>query len=1510
MRVSSFSLFKAFTQLTKIHIHTYIHTHTHYKSFLRLPNELQTPTFEDAPPNPNAEVITENQVNTLIIDNAGAIQSNVTFLSRLRNVYIKSELVQQTVSTITGLGMGPDRTIAKVNFFGGIQYANITSVIVDLGNGRDYVYFNETEMRGRIQVETNGGADKVFVTSVSGHTVVRTGDESDEVVISNTVSSDLVLTSLFTLDGGSGLFDRLLFSNLNEGETSQSGYVAAHEFGGLGWQATSNFIQLLPVAQPGEQYTVTLTRDGRNYTFALDSSTTELDIQRAIQKQLYPKATCGIHGVSRCTTSTFVIRIGEVFVLEFEGELHGAFTPGVPVDLAKPFTTTLASRYDFRANVNQLLDPQNGTVAVTSLQEVVKNLPLPYLQWTVVGNDSFVIGDTDLGLSFAVSPNTSHRFVLDSAQFLQHFSQIRLLVSTVRSDSNSDNLCNFTLSVINAAHGDRNVFSQYGFALDRLEQLAFPVQDGDEAFMFTAPDSTCVLSLAAISFRHVTQDNPLPADLEVENITMPQSVSGSFSGVFALQQLDHLLPGSWSLPDEKNKVRDKDFGIAVIADANNITGKVAVTLHKSTKLQLSTKDIRGTELLIEYETDCFLEISRLDPFRELILTPTAGSTPSKRKLAIDHLAFDEAKLVFSINLPKGRSSCSIGFTTFNYTSNFPVLLPMETTSECPTSGYVVDSVASSVVSHFLPAGRWSLTSDGPLRPAVNFMCSNDLAFSFFGTKINSATVRLNVTNLHIGGYRPNIIRINYSNNQAKSGGNCLLSVRVTSNLATRAPLYRERAQTGLLNLTLDIPLSTDDMFVDLVEEKDCIFFVNRVEFDLVSASVQLSRDQNASANFTSTGLSIHSGFDANSFPTQYYSTINESGCAETHIPPSDFAFTIQNPSHNHVRLAYKIYTPGNSSCSFDVQVTGCQRHPVYNSTARSTVWHEDLNHTKSITGTIAFSVQAPSLVHLKGDNTLVFFQRFDQNLTDLLYNLPNLGVCAVVITSKVIEALPSEGEGLVSEALCLPRSLPLSELSLTDFAPGQWSWVGSQEDLDLSLKCPAADGSSVAISSTSVNQSSSSSFLSYAGDLQPKVYIHTSTTGSLYLEFNERAVIEGTKPEFVSVTITLEDRPDCLRIYGGSPRIVGGWDPQGHDHNLNTLLVQLEDHVTTVLFNMSGDCTLKLLSVRPNKPHAVGLAAISKDLVNVNQRIESGILYYNFEIFEAVMSNGGLSFNAHGTSAETKIRMTGSDNAVYVSSDRPFKPRAEPVVLPGHLRHVVKPLVLHFGAGDNRMYISDADAPKLALTSSGSNSSSPSNRQAVLMRRDALIGAAPANIFFDSAGTFGGGISVWLGSNNNDIRVLSTHSSINLRTTTMLHTGKGDDSVFVRLTGETDGFLVVSMQEGNDFGNFTEMNFSPIVFGGLGDDHIIGTARTSNIVFGDDGVVEFSNSKGDVLTTVRSAGVSNISSFDVNISRLITDDVKGGQDRIFVGPYADMVLGGLGDDFIDGNGYFFVCVCV
>ncbi|MCK9231001.1 MAG: hypothetical protein M0P18_10020, partial [Syntrophales bacterium] len=245
------------------------------------PADLAGHDYFYSPVNPNVRVDEVEQVDTLNVFNGNSPADDVGVL---------------TADRICGLGMGPDTVIGGVAISGGIQYANLEVLNIELGYGNDRFTIESTH-QGVTRLYTGRGDDHVDIRLISGHTTVHTGAGDDEIVVSSEAQRVSQISGLLTVNAGSGNGDRLVVDAGGD-DFDREGVLTETTLTGLGMPSAPE-IQTVSVRATGGSYTLTtsafgtdagltqsanVSREAHSATVTLDYGMSAADMQARLQE--------------------------------------------------------------------------------------------------------------------------------------------------------------------------------------------------------------------------------------------------------------------------------------------------------------------------------------------------------------------------------------------------------------------------------------------------------------------------------------------------------------------------------------------------------------------------------------------------------------------------------------------------------------------------------------------------------------------------------------------------------------------------------------------------------------------------------------------------------------------------------------------------------------------------------------------------------------------------------------------------------------------------------------------------------------------------------------------------------------------------------------------------------------------------------------------------------------------------------------------------------------------------
>lgn len=355
-----------------------------------------------------------------------------------------------------------------------------------------------------------------------------------------------------------------------------------------------------------------------------------------------------------------------------------------------------------------------------------------------------------------------------------------------------------------------------------------------------------------------------------------------------------------------------------------------------------------------------------------------------------------------------------------------------------------------------------------------------------------------------------------------------------------------------------------------------------------------------------------------------------------------------------------------------------------------------------------------------------------------------------------------------------------------------------------------------------------------------------------------------------------EDGDDTVTVGNLAPAL------HGNVHGIDARLDVVGGAGTNdrVFVDDTGDATANTLTSVQNRITGLGLSA-------------EGITHGSIELLDVSFGDGDDVANVKGTSTTTVVHGGTGNERYYASDAANFTSNTDTDYLVGTLDDIDGDLHFDGGAGTQTLMVSDDSAT--------AGDGTPVAR-AVIDERS-VRGLAAGAITYDASGTYAGGVTVWTSRGADAISLEGARLDAGVRTVTTLNTNEGADNVAVALENDTDGFLNVNLEEGNDTLNAAGHSRPLIVFGGLGADTIT-TGTTNDIVLGDVGRVEYDNG-GGVVTALGGGGPGDkTDGVDRALARITSVGNAGSADTITSNEGDDIVFGGTAEDVIasgDGN---------
>lgn len=318
-----------------------------------------------------------------------------------------------------------------------------------------------------------------------------------------------------------------------------------------------------------------------------------------------------------------------------------------------------------------------------------------------------------------------------------------------------------------------------------------------------------------------------------------------------------------------------------------------------------------------------------------------------------------------------------------------------------------------------------------------------------------------------------------------------------------------------------------------------------------------------------------------------------------------------------------------------------------------------------------------------------------------------------------------------------------------------------------------------------------------------------------------------------------------------------------------------------------------------------------------------GVNYYGIQTlnigFGAADTEGaGHVLNVQGTLANvTNINLNAGDDRIFISSLadldahtlRPDGAAFGYDFLPGHLDLIRGDLNIDAGAGRHQLMISDEATDQAKTADIGEDTDTAAAHDILGNIEIAIDRLAGGAIRYGAApgveGNFFDGITLWGGAYGNSFDISATHfrASEDWRTQTTLNTGLGDDTAVIALVDGLHGAFALNAQDGDDLIDATASSLPLILFGGAGDDVILG-GQGGDLIFGDEGRVVYT----DLITGAPVSVLGHGGRYDFTDGRRLPPGVMfsvnpdtRGDNRIFGGSGADVIVGGFGNNWIDAG---------
>jgi Ca2+-binding RTX toxin-like protein len=420
------------------------------------------------------------------------------------------------------------------------------------------------------------------------------------------------------------------------------------------------------------------------------------------------------------------------------------------------------------------------------------------------------------------------------------------------------------------------------------------------------------------------------------------------------------------------------------------------------------------------------------------------------------------------------------------------------------------------------------------------------------------------------------------------------------------------------------------------------------------------------------------------------------------------------------------------------------------------------------------------------------------------------------------------------------------------------------------------------------------------GDADPGVGAVVDVRGTLQGSPVELAT--GEDDDIVALARVAAGAPVTVRTDGGSDtiRVGSAATPLGNDGGVlesiaAVLVVDAGAGADTLDVDDSGDGADRVATLTGAALTGLGMAG-------------GGIQYLGVEVLDVDLGSGHDVVNVQGTTAVSNLRLGAGDERIFVASgaEADLATAAAVDLLPGHLDDLLGALNIDAGTGRHALAISDEAATTgdgaVRITDVFPGAAGPG------LAADAEIwvtGLGPVGIGYRAdalAGSFFGGVRMWTGAGAETMVVDGTHRRDGGRTTTVLNTGAGNDTVEVALLAGADGFFVLDTQGDDDVVEAGASTLPLVIFGGAGTD-VVTAGLGDDLVFGDTGRVHYVDATGALVTVHGVAGAGDVlGSQDLDAARAFSaDPATGGADVLRGGAGADVLIGGAGGDALEGG---------
>jgi len=428
------------------------------------------------PLNGNFAVTEAEQVDVLDVFNRESISTDVATLTENR---------------ITGLGLGPDTTIAGELIPGGIRYEHIEELNLRLGSGGNNVTIESTHT-GTTNIESLDGVDIFNVKNAFGHTTIDAGAGADVFNISNDAQRVDQIAGLLTVIGNEGE-DKASIDDSGD-RSSDSGTLTGTSLRGLN-------IPLVPAIQQ-----IAVRADGGDFRLRRPGVTTATEkLAFDVSASTLQQELTALYGLPANSSDIAVEKNGSTYLIHFAGELAGIEQPklvwdssntqltitdtdssvDVRVDTIRKALPTVTTQIEVTADSGDLVlaaDGINATISVgasaASLRTELSNI-IPYVDPQEIGvTKSANVYNVTFSGSLGGSDYPRLTWNTDASSLQLATGEANVVLETTESNAFATNIQTLT---IDATSGS--------FTLRLLGEETVPIDwDASEASILAALD--------------------------------------------------------------------------------------------------------------------------------------------------------------------------------------------------------------------------------------------------------------------------------------------------------------------------------------------------------------------------------------------------------------------------------------------------------------------------------------------------------------------------------------------------------------------------------------------------------------------------------------------------------------------------------------------------------------------------------------------------------------------------------------------------------------------------------------------------------------------------------------------------------------------------------------------------------------------------------------------------------------------------------------------------------------